>query len=316
MMAVEKQNKDEQAAEEQKATSEQTPGNNLEMPSQETPAEETPPEAKEEPLTEEETPTEGTMAEKLAELEQLREENERLKAQNPGDADLDGKINAAIAKAMSAMPQSEEVLTDVQKQLKDIEEDTLKTPVMFFAHSFRKSDLGYTGTNGKEVRPPNDEMTVLFTPWKRYNRQVGSGVRGRGIETVSICKYSTRSKAMVEYLMSHPDFNITFFLSPKDAQEVKIHLVDIMQANAQRVKQMSDNGVVAKCKELNLPISGDLISMRKVLIEKMAEKEVARIDKQNKDAAERWASSSRDNPQFVDTPDGLLSDEARAILNG
>ena len=288
------------------ASDTQAPDLNLNIETAEQPAAETP---TEEPA---QAPDPASSAEEdpMAELERLRKENAKLKEGGMSEEKILELVSDQVAAAMAKLsPGTQEAINETQQLVNEALDDMLPEPVMFFTHAYRSADFGYT-KNNRAITPPGGEP-IQFEPWQRYNRRNFAG-KNRGVETVSISQFKTWSKETVQYMMQHPDFNITFFLNPRDASDVEVHLVDLMAKFNQQVRGMSDQAVIAACKEKRITIHSDIVVLRKQLIKHMAEDEERRVRSIQEEKAKKYAEKEK---EYVDSADGVLSEEGRAMLN-
>ena len=171
--------------------------------------------------------------------------------------------------------------------LADIQEDMLDEPVRYFAYSYKFAILGYTAPSGHEVKVP-DGTEVMFGPFQRYSRKTTA----RGVDTVSISMFSTKSKRMVQFLDNHPFFNVRFFRATgrKDTIGVQDHMYAVDAYH--KVSKMSDMHVVEMLQNLGVPSSEDIGEMRKELIRRLATEMQASAEKMMREKSKELAATA------------------------
>jgi hypothetical protein len=176
----------------------------------------------------------------------------------------------------------------------ELEDDWLEVPVVFFAYSINFSIHGDNNL-GKSTKPPHG--AVRFKPIIRTKRP-GKGRRGE--EVISVSSIKVHSKAVVEYLRNHSQFGIAFFENMDSVLNIDSGWAQrLIEAN-QSIQRLSDQQIIARCRQEGIPIGTDIVKMRKALVENMAEKSLAKqrelsygkleravVDKNNAQGAER-----------------------------
>lgn len=152
----------------------------------------------------------------------------------------------------------------------DLEEDWLDTPAVFFAYSINYSIHG-DKKRGVESKPP--QGAVRFKPIVRQKR------KGRkGEEVISVSSVKVHSKAVADYLRNHSQFGIAFFEDMDAVLNLNTGWAQkLIEANSS-INRLSDQQIIARCKQEGLPVTTDVIMMRKSLVEKIAERSIAQQD--------------------------------------
>ncbi len=165
-----------------------------------------------------------------------------------------------------------------EQEMIDVREDYLETPATFFAFSTRFALWG-DKRFGKESIPPAGEE-IIFKRLHRYNRPATSG---KGQETVCTCVAVVRSKKAAEWLREHSLFGIKFFERMDKVQKINVTLAEKMVEMNAVVSNMNEYQVIERCKVENIDIDiPDARQLRKLLIKKLAEKEIKKIEHQHK----------------------------------
>jgi regulator of replication initiation timing len=203
------------------------------------------------------------MAEVQAENERIAAENEKLKEGSTGESISLAKVEELIASRIEAIvhsgPSEKAVISETQKSLRDAVNDLLETPIYFFAHTSNYGTIGYTAKNGQSVLAPGK---VSFDKYLRYEAKNRVN-RSKTARMVSISRFATQSKEMVEFLKGHPEFGITFFMTPKKAHVEDARLSDVMAKFSNQVRGLSDAAVISRIKAFGIPMHEDLAELRK-----------------------------------------------------
>jgi hypothetical protein len=176
----------------------------------------------------------------------------------------------------------------------ELEDDWLEVPVVFFAYSINFSIHG-DNNRGKSTKPP--QGAVRFKPIIRAKRP-GKGRKGE--EVISVSSIKIHSKAVADYLRKHSQFGIAFFENMDSVLNIDSGWAQrLIEAN-QSIQRLSDQQVISRCRQENIAIGTDIVKMRKALVEKLAERAIAKqhqmnygnlekaiIDKNNAQGAER-----------------------------
>lgn len=244
----------------------------------------------EEPETEAKTATTTAPAKTNAEISQellrIVEEQSRviqeLKARLDKEKDPIGDLSLALKNISQDSSKA-----SASPTLRDIQDDMLETPVSYFAYNYKFAILGYTAPSGHEVKVP-DGTEVMFNPFQRYSRKTTA----RGVDTVSISMFTTKSKRMVEFLDNHPYMNVRFFRATGKQQTVGLQ--DHMYAvdAYHKVSKMTDMAVVEMLQGMGVPSSEDVQEMRKELIRRLASEMQSSADKMLKEASRSLAETA------------------------
>jgi regulator of replication initiation timing len=229
------------------------------------------------------------MAEVQAENERIAAENEKLKEGSTGESISLAKVEELIASRIEAIvhsgPSEKAVISETQKSLRDAVNDLLETPIYFFAHTSNYGTIGYTAKNGQSVLAPGK---VSFDKYLRYEAKNRVN-RSKTARMVSISRFATQSKEMVEFLKGHPEFGITFFMTPKKAHVEDARLSDVMAKFSNQVRGLSDAAVISRIKAFGIPMHEDLAELRKDLIDRYAKDEIKLYDKRYEEKAIAYA---------------------------
>ena len=146
----------------------------------------------------------------------------------------------------------------------DLTDDWMDNPVVFFAFSINFSIHG-DKKMGVESSPP--QGAIKFNPIVRTKKQ-----GRRGEEVISVSSVKVQSKSVAEYLRNHSQFGIAFFEDMESVLNINSSWAQkLVEANT-FIHRMSDQKVIARCKQEMIPIGTDITKMRKALVEKVAEK--------------------------------------------
>lgn len=244
------------------------------------------------------------MAEVQAENERIAAENEKLKEGSNGESISLEKVEELIASRIEAIvhkgPSEESVISETQKSLRNAIDDLLDTPVYFFAHTSNYGTIGYTAKNGQSVLAPGK---VSFEKYLRYEAKNRVN-RAKTARMVSISRFATQSKEMVEFLKGHPEFGITFFMTPKKAHVEDARLSDVMAKFSNQVRGLSDAAVISRIRHFKMQMHEDMAELRKDLIDRYAKDEIKLYDKRYEQKAVEYAG---DNVEEVSVGDSLQS---------
>lgn len=178
---------------------------------------------------------------------------------------LSNQFNAKLQKIKS-LGRAKQEIDEGEDYISDLEDDWLDIPVVFFAYSF---NFGIYGDKkmGKETEPP--QGAVRFQPVIRQKRQ-----GRRGDEVISVSSVKVHSKAVVEYLRNHSMFGISFFENMDDVINMNTDWAQrLIEANNE-IKRLSDQQVIARCRQEGVPIGQDISVMRKMLVDNSAKRSI------------------------------------------
>jgi hypothetical protein len=203
---------------------------------------------------------------------------------------LSNQFNAKLQKMK--LGTSKEALESDANYIAELEDDWLETPVVFFAYSINFSIHG-DNNRGKSTKPP--QGAVRFKPIIRTKRQ-----GKKGPEIISVSSIKVNSRSVRDYLRGHSQFGIAFFENMDSVLNIDSGWAQkLIEAN-QSIQRLSDQQIIARCRQEGISIGTDIIRMRKALVEGIAEKQIAKqhqvnygnlekanIDKNNAQGAER-----------------------------
>lgn len=153
-------------------------------------------------------------------------------------------------------------LNDSADYISELTDDWLDNPAVFFAFSFNFSIHG-DKNRGVEKNPP--QGPIHFKPIVRTKRK-----GRRGEEVISVSSVKVHSKAVADYLRNHSRFGISFFENMDEVLNMNTGWAQrLVEANTS-INGLSDQQIIARCRQEGLPIGTDIQHMRKVLVEKVA----------------------------------------------
>jgi hypothetical protein len=218
-------------------------------------------------------------------VEQQQELIERLAAKlEGGDQSAAGQLGQLLKKVEAGQDRDS---AGKAPTLRDIQADMLDEPVRYFAYCYKFAILGYTADSGHEIKVP-DGSEVKFDPFQRYSRKTTA----RGVDTVSISMYSTKSRRMVEFLDNHPFFNVRFYRATgrKEVVGMEDHMYAVDAYH--KVSKMADMQVVEMLQNLGIPSSEDISEMRKELIRNLAAEMMAVSKKRLQEVSTELATTA------------------------
>lgn len=180
-----------------------------------------------------------------------------------------------LQEQVASLAENQKVLASKEEDENfDARQDYLDVPATFFAFSSRFAIFG-DKRFGREVLPPRDEY-IIFEKLHRYARQATTG---RGMEMVSVCQATVRSKETAKYLRDHNLYGIKFFESIKKAQSVNVTLAEKMAEMHSVIGNMNDYQIIERAKREGIVIAdGDVRQLRKELCEVMAKAAIKKQD--------------------------------------
>jgi hypothetical protein len=184
--------------------------------------------------------------------EMLRQQEERMSS----------KFSKMLQKFKLGAAKDE--LEEGAAYISELQDDWLDNPAVFFAYSFDFSIHG-DKKRGVETKPPHG--MIKFKPIVRSKRP------GRKSETViSVSSVKVHSKAVADYLRNHSQFQIMFFESMEKVLNIDTDWAQrLIEANT-AINNMSDQQVIARCRQYGITIGSDIKHMRKSLVEHEAER--------------------------------------------
>lgn len=198
--------------------------------------------------------------------------------------DLQNQLN--ILKA-----EKKEVKTEDKSYIDILSEDYMENPAVFFAYSSSFSIYG-DRKMGQVIPAPNGEG-VKFQRAYRYERKNGR----RGVEVISTCATTIKSKKMYEWLKGHSLFGIKFFESIKDVENIDVTFAEKMTEVNGQISNMSDMQVIERAQIENVKISQDINAVRKALIEKIAKDQ---IERESKSKVQKYVASRQVDDRKID----------------
>lgn len=158
-----------------------------------------------------------------------------------------------------------------ENYVSELEDDWLDNPAVFFAFSINFSIHGDVN-RGVETKPP--QGAVKFKPIVRQKRQ------GRkGVEVISVSSVKVHSKAVAKYLRGHSQFGIAFFENMDSVLNMDAGWAHKLVEANNSIQRLSDQQVIARCRQFGLPVGTDVLAMRKSLVEDMASKALQQQDR-------------------------------------
>lgn len=222
----------------------------------------------------EDAPKEEKEVVNTTEVEQENENQEEVESTMPISAvekllknmeeRLSNQFNSKLQKIN--LGKAKEELAADGDYVAELEQDWLESPVVFFAYSINFSIHG-DKQRGKLTVPP--QGAVRFKPVIRTKRK-----RGKEEEVISVSSVKIHSKSVVDWLRSHSQFGIAFFENMDSVLNIDSGWAQrLIEAN-QSIQRLSDQQVIARCRQEELPIGTDVVKMRKALVAKVAEKSI------------------------------------------
>lgn len=178
---------------------------------------------------------------------------------------LTNKFKNQIAKSSSPVE-----LTEDENYMKEMEDDWLEQPVVFFAYSFNFSIHG-DKKRGELTKPPHG--AVKFKPLIRTKRK-----KGKQTEVVSVSSVKVQSRAEVEYLRNHSQYNIAFYENMESALNVDSMWAQKMVEAQQSISRLSDMQMIQRAKAEGIAITDKPEAMRRQLVELTARRAIKQHD--------------------------------------
>lgn len=203
---------------------------------------------------------------------------------------LTNQFNSKLEKLK--LKKAKDELSENEAYIQDLEEDWLDVPVVFFAYSINFSIHG-DNCRGKATKPP--QGAVRFKPIIRSKR------KGRkGDEVISVSSIKIQSKSAAEYLRNHSQFGIAFFENMDSVLNIDSGWAQKLVEANQSIQKLSDQQIIARCRQQKIPISADVPSMRKALVADIAEKSLALQHKINYGRLENSVLDKSSDRQIVE----------------
>jgi hypothetical protein len=182
---------------------------------------------------------------------------------------LTHKFNSLSKK--SSMSKASQDLEDDLEYVKDLEDDWLEIPVVFFAFSFNFSIHG-DKKRGVESEPPHG--AVRFQPLIRTKKK-----GHKGVQVISVSSVKIQSRSEVDYLRGHSQFGIAFYENMESAMNVDSTWAQKMVEAQQSISRLSDIQIIARAKQEDISVSQSPESMRRQLVEKTAKRAIEQQDR-------------------------------------
>lgn len=220
--------------------------------------------------TTEETVNEGMNAQEvefdIAAPEVEKEESIPLSMVEKMMKSFEEKLMSKFNSQMQKMKVSEELDADLS-YVRDLEDDWLEKPAVFFAFSLNFSIHG-DKKRGMETEPP--QGAIEFKPLIRTKRK-----GQRGTQVVSVSSVKVHSKEVADYLRSHSQYGIAFYENMESAMNIDSTWAQKMVEAQQSIGRLSDLQVIARAKQEGIAVGQSPEAMRKQLVEKIAKRQIA-----------------------------------------
>lgn len=181
---------------------------------------------------------------------------------------LMSKFNSQMQK-MKVSKASQELDAELD-YVRDLEDDWLENPAVFFAFSLNFSIHG-DKKRGMETEPP--QGAIEFKPLIRTKRK-----GQRGTQVVSVSSVKVHSKEVADYLRGHSQYGIAFYENMDSVMNVDSTWAQKMVEAQQSIGRLSDLQVIARAKQEGIAVGQSPEAMRKQLIEKIAKRQIAQQD--------------------------------------
>ena len=208
--------------------------------------------------------------------------------------ELEQKFTSKINKLKVQSSRSE--MDDDLQYVRDLEEDYMEIPSIFFSFSINYSIHG-DNKRGMDSEPP--QGPIKFKPLIRTKK------RGqRGTQVVSVSSVKVHSKEVADYLRNHSHFGIAFYENVDSAMNVDSTWAQKMIEAQQSISRLSDMQVIARSKQEGIAVTQSPEAMRKMLVDRDAKRRIAQqesvlygslknanLDHQNRAITEKTISS-------------------------
>lgn len=208
--------------------------------------------------------------------------------------ELENKFTSQINKLK--VKASRDEMDDDLQYVRDLEDDYMEIPSIFFSFSINYSLHG-DNKRGMHTEPP--QGPIKFKPLIRTKK------RGqKGTQVVSVSSVKVHSKEVAEYLRNHSQFGIAFYENMDSAMNVDSTWAQKMIEAQQSINRLSDMQIIARAKQEGIAVSQSPEAMRKMLVERDAKRRIAQqesvlygslkianLDHQNRAITEKTISS-------------------------
>jgi hypothetical protein len=183
--------------------------------------------------------------------------------------DMEEKLTNTFNSRLNKLKASSQ-LDESAAYVKDLEDDWLESPVIFFAYS---SNFSIHGDKKKGIYSESPTGPVKFKTVIRTKR------KGRKeTQVISVSSVKVHSKALVAWLRGHSQFGIAFFENMDSAMNVDTNWAQKLVEANQSIQSLSDQQVIARSRQEGLPITTDPDRMRRTLVEHIAKKSIKKQD--------------------------------------
>lgn len=203
---------------------------------------------------------------------------------------LTNSFNAQIQKIKLDKAKTE--LDSDVSYVADLENDWLEVPVVFFAYSINFSIHG-DKQRGKVTIPP--QGALRFKPIIRTKRR-----RGKEEEVISVSSVKVHSKAVAEWMRGHSQFGIAFFENMDSVLNIDSGWAQRLVEASQSIQSLSDQQVIARCRQENIAIGSDVAKMRKALVSTIAEKSIKHQEEMRNGKLKRAVIEKGSDRQIVE----------------
>jgi hypothetical protein len=182
--------------------------------------------------------------------------------------EMEQKFTSQINKLKTSVAKKE--IEEDRNYIEDLADDYIDNPIIFFAYSSNFSIHG-DKKRGVSSTPPTGAVkfkTVIRT--KRKGR--------KGTQVISVSSVKVHSKALAQWLENHSQFGISFFKSMDSAMTVDTTWAQKLVEANHSVQRLSDQQVIARCRQEGVAIGTDPDAMRKELVAHVAKKNKQRQD--------------------------------------
>lgn len=178
-------------------------------------------------------------------------------------AEQEAKFEARIKKLQSKKEDTLEDLND-EDYIDSLQDDWLEEPATFFVFA---SSYGLYGdkVRGKFTKPPHG--AIKFKNVYRTRQRNSNGEK-----IISVSSAIITSKAQADYIRSCSAFGFEIFEDMNSVKSIDAAWAQKLVESSNVVSNFSDAAVVARCKQEGLPISQDIIGLRRELTTLIAKK--------------------------------------------
>ena len=178
-------------------------------------------------------------------------------------AEQEAKFEERLKKLQAPKKETLEDLTD-EEYIASLEDDWLDEPATFFVFA---SSYGLYGdkVRGKFTKPPHGPIKFKNVYRTRQRNSNGEKI-------ISVSSVVLRSKAQAEYIRSCSAFGFEIFEDMNAVKSIDAAWAQKLVESSNVVSNFSDAAVIARCKQEGLPISQDIVGLRRELTTLLAKK--------------------------------------------